>query len=92
MARYTKRPVVIEAVQWLGDHWDEEPRPQWVSDAVEAGALFYQGGPEPYWTVRTLEGDMRLGPYAWLIKGVEGELYPCANSVFAKTYERSRHA
>lgn len=92
MARFIKLPVEIEAVQWLGDHWSEEPRPQWVSDAVEAGALYYQGGPDPYWTVRTLEGGMRLGPFAWLIKGVAGELYPCDNSVFAKTYQRAVHA
>lgn len=38
-------------------------------------------------TVKTLEGDMRGDPGDWLIRGIEGELYPCKPEIFAKTYE-----
>lgn len=38
-------------------------------------------------TVETLEGVMRGNPGDWLITGVEGEQYFCADSVFQKTYE-----
>jgi hypothetical protein len=37
--------------------------------------------------VHTLEGTMEGNPGDWLIKGVEGELYPCKDSVFQATYE-----
>lgn len=38
--------------------------------------------------VKALEGDMviRVGDY--VIRGVEGEFYPCAPSIFEATYER----
>ncbi len=38
-------------------------------------------------TVETLEGVMRGECGDWLIKGVNGELYPCKDSVFIKTYD-----
>ncbi len=37
--------------------------------------------------VKTLEGDMLASKGDWLIKGIEGELYPCKDSVFRKKYE-----
>lgn len=39
-------------------------------------------------TVETLEGTMKGNAGDWLITGVEGEQYPCADSIFRKTYER----
>lgn len=38
-------------------------------------------------TVETLEGTMTGQPGDWLITGVKGEQYPCANDVFERTYE-----
>lgn len=40
--------------------------------------------------VHTLEGIMKGKRGDWLIRGVEGELYPCDNRIFKKTYERVR--
>ena len=37
--------------------------------------------------VETLEGTHHGNPGDWLMRGVEGELYPCKESVFEKTYE-----
>lgn len=37
--------------------------------------------------VDTAEGTMHGRPGDWLIRGVEGELYPCKDSVFRRTYE-----
>lgn len=37
--------------------------------------------------IRTLEGDMRVSYGDWVIKGVNGEFYPCKPDIFAKTYE-----
>jgi len=38
-------------------------------------------------TVPTLEGDMQGNVGDYLIKGIEGELYPCKPGIFEKTYE-----
>ena len=40
--------------------------------------------------VETLEGWMEGNAGDWLIEGVEGELYPCKDSVFRATYEEVR--
>ena len=37
--------------------------------------------------IRTLEGDMLASSGDWIIKGVNGEFYPCKPEIFEKTYE-----
>lgn len=37
--------------------------------------------------IETLEGTMEARPGDWIIRGVNGELYPCKPDVFEKTYE-----
>jgi hypothetical protein len=86
MPNYRKKPVVIEAVQWLGDN---------VEDMVNHCAPMGQGEPwqtEPIqpgtpMTIHTLEGDHRANISDWIIRGVKGELYPCRDDIFKATYE-----
>ncbi len=85
MAKYRKRPVVIEAHQWFPQ--DNNPKPDWLAAAIREGSVYYQGGDDPYLTVETLEGDHRATPGDWIIQGVKGELYPCKPDIFAATYE-----
>lgn len=75
---FRKKPVVIEAVQWLGDlkviellMGDEAP----LTDVN--GSLY----------IETLEGVMEAKMNDWIIKGVSGEFYPCKPDIFEKTYE-----
>lgn len=37
--------------------------------------------------IATLEGDMRVSPGDWVIRGVQGEFYPCKPDIFAATYD-----
>jgi hypothetical protein len=37
--------------------------------------------------IGTLEGVMRADPGDWIIRGVNGELYPCKPDIFEQTYE-----
>jgi hypothetical protein len=96
---YRKRPVVIEAVQYgLAEGADEpaaawripasEYFPTWLAQALKDGVVKHEFRSEDYWyfTVSTLEGVMTGGPDDWLIRGVEGELYPCADRIFQATY------
>lgn len=103
MARYRKRPVVIDAVQvraadcnlalapeqWFdGSPFSEVP--DWLQQAVKAGKVtpHTTGGTDyAQWHIHTLEGVMNARPGDWIIRGVKGELYPCANDIFAATYE-----
>ena len=83
--KFRKKPVVIDA--WAFTKPPDYERPQWVRDAFNSGAMWYQGGGEPYITIRTLEGEMRANVGDWIIRGVKGELYPCKPDIFAATYE-----
>lgn len=87
MAKYRKKPVVIEAVLWDGNKL--ESTPQWVSDALDKtpgdmGNIFRTGNDI---LIYTLEGTMKASPGDYIIKGVSGELYPCKPDIFEKTYQ-----
>lgn len=88
MAKYRKKPVVIEAVQI-------EQRfmwPDWFHDAVSDNRIITHGlgkfGSGPVLIeITTLEGTMRGDLGDWIIQGVKGEIYPCKPDIFAATYE-----
>lgn len=80
MAKYRKRPVVIEAFQYRSSEHDYR-----LADDVIAGRVRY---PEDgTMLIQTLEGVMCAQPGDWIIRGVNGELYPCKPDIFEKTYE-----
>lgn len=92
MAKFRKKPVVIEAVQLPkepGLAMTPCPPPQWYDDAIKANVLRLEYGEngEPEIRVKTLEGVMTAYPGDWIIRGVKGELYPCKPDIFEATYE-----
>ena len=71
MAKYRKKPVVIEAFQYDGDLIDRNGNPYvpaWAMDAFKARVLFSVAD--------------------YIIRGVQGEIYPCKPDIFEATYER----
>jgi len=90
MGFYKKKPVVIQAVQFNGFNdksgqvvFDE--RPDWLSDQIGKDIIFFDE--KDTLTIKTLEGDMKAIVGDYIIRGVEGELYPCKPEIFKKTYE-----
>lgn len=79
--KFRKKPVVIEAWQNV----DSEKFPKWLDDAYRAGKVYLGGGGSIY--ITTLEGTMRAELGDWIIRGVQGELYPCKPDIFEQTYE-----
>lgn len=80
---YRKKPVKVEAIQWMGDN-----RPEVLDFCNTDGKLRASiTGVTNIVVVRTLEGNMeaRIGDY--IIKGVKGEYYPCKPDIFRETYE-----
>jgi len=88
--KYKKKPIVIEAIEWTGKnlreiqsfieghkivtndkHWDD------YEDIVSKSGL----------AIHTLEGDMKASIGDYIIKGINGEFYPCKPDIFKKTYE-----
>lgn len=82
MPKFRKKPVVIEAVQWTGDNIEEIDQ---LADKADVPTILHKNG---MLYIRTLEGTMEGSMGDWIIKGVQGEMYPCKPDVFAATYER----
>jgi hypothetical protein len=94
MAKYRKKPVVIEAFQYDGDLKDRDGSwyvPAWAVEAYEKGVMYYSsescGAPPCELFIETLEGIHHVSIGDYVIQGVNGELYPCKPDIFEKTYE-----
>ena len=83
MAQYRKKPVVIEAIQ-LEDL--EVYTLMSIQHLVGLGKDIFEVKGDGL-IIKTLEGDMRASIGDWIIRGVQGELYPCKPDIFEKTYE-----
>ena len=85
--KFRKKPVVIEATQWLkmGDHPAVEQFP-W-GRAVTKAEGYPDYHPLDRGIIQTLEGDHEVCPGDWIITGVKGEHYPCKPDIFEMTYE-----
>lgn len=80
MAKYRKRPVIIEAIQHHAGHQYSE----FAQDVID-GIVRYPD--DDTMIIKTLEGVMLAQPGDWIIRGIKGELYPCKPDIFEKTYE-----
>lgn len=81
MKQYRKKPVVINAVQITNETFDA-PHPN--DDHIPG--LIYDPVKRQV-EIKTLEGTMIGNLGDWIIKGVNGELYPCKPDIFEKTYD-----
>ena len=90
--QYRKKPVIIDALQWNGENhrsmWeflggspDEYIKTSGKHFIIDHQAV--KGG----LIIRTLEGDMKANIGDYIIKGVNGEYYPCKPDIFKKTYD-----
>jgi len=102
MPKFRKKPVEIEAMQVPVDATPAQAIAvyQWVESYI--GSV-QPAGDGPGYTpvaagvtidpadglmaIRTLEGDMKVSLGDWVIRGVQGEFYPCKPDIFAATYE-----
>ena len=75
--KFKKKPVIIEAIQWNGENLSEID--EFTKNAVK--------NHESVLIIPTLEGDMYASLNDYIIKGVNGEFYPCKPGIFDKTYE-----
>lgn len=95
MAKFRKRPVVVEAVQLTWAAWSE------ICVFADVGRL-EDGKPSGCYVgedglvaqtgklglaIPTLEGLMVAKEGDWIIRGIKGELYPCKPDIFEATYE-----
>lgn len=84
--KYRKKPVIIEAIRF-------EDNPDCIVEIHEfmggnITRVNYEDRDNPCLKIETLEGVMKASVGDYIIKGVNGEFYPCKPDIFEKTYER----
>ena len=90
--KYRKKSVVVEAVQWNGFNLEEIK--EFVGDSLIYGVSdsawkVGKGAPTVYLEIKTLEGNHICSRGDYIIKGVQGEFYPCKPDIFKQTYEQA---
>ena len=73
-ALYRRKPVVVEAEQWLAGN-------------PPLADMFYCED-DGFYYIATLEGSMRVESGDWIITDLKGEKYPCKPDIFAETYDQ----
>lgn len=86
MAKYRKKPVEIEAIQYT--FYNKKEIDEFVGKQL---GEYSRNDPnniyDTYLVIPTLEGNMEANCNDWIIKGVRGEFYPCKPDIFERTYE-----
>lgn len=87
MKQYKKKPVIIEAIQFV----DDVDRILEIQEFAgqETIRVDYKDKNNPTLKIDTLEGVMTASAGDYIIKGVQGEFYPCKPDIFEKTYEEA---
>ncbi|MCC9182583.1 hypothetical protein [Mycolicibacterium mageritense] len=98
---FRKKRIEIEAMQWPDDGDDSYAAVcqraaihRWVWDnGGKTWVVTPESDPaDVHVVVETLEGQMRISPGDWVIRGVKGEFYPCKPDIFAATYDSANDA
>lgn len=91
MARYRKKPIEIDAVQWTGDNAAEIKAFTGIRSNGEDSFLLPSeitgawDRPRVWNESQTSWNTVNVGD--WILRGAAGELYPCESGIFAATYE-----
>lgn len=85
MAKYVKKPVIVDAFKWIGGPEQKED-PVWICEAIAQDIVKIE---YPHVLIKTLEGTMKADVGDYIIRGVKGEIYPCKPDIFEMTYEKA---
>lgn len=92
MPLFRKKPVIISAEQFTTNNEVGTPHMDNIVNWINSGQTLedknrvsWHNGTDIF--IQTLEGEMKAKVGDWIIKGVNGEFYPCKDDVFKKTYE-----
>lgn len=87
--RYRKKPVEVVAWQFMNDEFHEVP--QWVKRYIENGRISIIEEPIDEVSIMYIKnkhgGTLTMQEGDFLIDGGEGDIYPCEQFIFYKTYE-----
>ena len=91
--KYRKNPVVIEAMRFDASSYSAMIEvARWCGGRIGSEEKASDRSDVAYWLdIPTLEGVMKASPGDYIIRGVQGEFYPCKPNIFENTYEVVDH-
>lgn len=91
MSFYRRKPSVLEAFRWTDDR-DQTADPEWIISAINTGKVWFADAGTP-WVSLMIESphfpSRRAKRGDWIVREVDGELYPCSPDIFAQTFEEA---
>lgn len=86
MTKFKKKPVLVDAYTF------DEVYDMYIATndnklEINGRFIFYNKEDHTF-TIETLEGDMKMTQDDVMIKGINGECYPCKIDIFEKTYSK----
>jgi hypothetical protein len=88
-SKYRKKPIEVEAIRWTGNNFLHITKFLGLHGPATGWAWEQAESPEERERLKifTLNGPVWVPPGDWIIKGVQGEFYPCKPDIFEQTYE-----
>ncbi|MFN3005124.1 hypothetical protein [Mycolicibacterium wolinskyi] len=88
--KYRKKPVEIEAMQFDGTVESANRVLAWIGGDDAEARRAHRHEPRAGIVIKTLEGEMLTAPGDYVIRGVQGEFYPCKPDIFSATYDSAK--
>ena len=90
LQKFRKKPIIVEAVQFTGNEENAEEIADWITDnweELEVELDNYINGGEVFIITKPDGTEMFCPKNGWLVKGVDGSIYPVKDETFKKVYE-----
>lgn len=87
--KYKKKPIIIDAIQFDGSNLEEIKEfvgKNLIYSIIDSAWQVGKGIPHILMEIKTLEGNMKVSKNDYIIKGINGEFYPCKHDIFNKSY------
>lgn len=88
MSKYQKKPIIIEAHQFDGSSTGVAELSNWINGGRYKHSQIRTRDLGRTLIIKTLEGEMTAQAGDYIIKGIQGEFYPCKPDIFKATYEK----
>lgn len=90
LQKFRKKPIIVEAVQFTGSEEDAERLADWITDKWEDLEVDLDTdieGDEVFIITKPDGSEMICPKNGWLVKGIDGSIYPVKDETFKKVYE-----
>ena len=90
LQKFRKKPIIVEAVQFTGSEEDAERLADWITDNWEDLEVDLDTdieGDEVFIITKPDGTEMFCPKNGWLVKGIDGSIYPVKDETFKKVYE-----